>query len=142
MATAEQQSDLQFLGLLRALGFERDDASRTAATQRARVDDSESLALPEIDFQSSIGRRGILQGRRSQGLQASSFTRRLLGEGQRETERAATGVQSDAAIARSDIESQLARQLAGFDVREAEGGLAASTRIEQRRLEREALGLG
>lgn len=141
MPTAEQSSDVQYLALLRALGFDRDDNERTAARETARVDDAETQAIPEIEYQGTLGRRGVLQQRRSQGLTSSSYTRQLLAERARETQRLVTDVQAGAAISRGDIESDQASRISGYYRTLAESGLETSDRIERRRAERAALGL-
>lgn len=115
--------------LMRALGFERDEIERNSARLVSDIDDTVAFEAPEIEYQGGLSRRGILQGRRSQGLQSSSYTRRLIGEQQRWQGRMATSLEMDAARARGNVESERASQISALERRLAEGGLAAADRL-------------
>jgi hypothetical protein len=141
MPTATQQSDTQYLGLLRAVGFARDDADRDAARQRSNIDDQEIQSTRNMEFEGEGQRRGVLQSRRSQGLQSSSYTRRLLAEQRRRELDALAKVAADSGVRRGEVESGLASTKTGLSMRLAESGLETSERIERNRAEREALGL-
>lgn len=121
--------DSTYAGLLRALGFERDEVERNAARSTAAIDDELAFVEPEIGYQGAIAQRGIRQSRRGQGLESSSYTRQLIAEQNRLQNQARSGLQLDAANRRGDIESGRASSIASLERQLAESGLSAADRL-------------
>lgn len=118
--------DASHAGLLRALGFQRDEVERNAARQTAALDDELAFVEPNLEYQGSLQRRGIRQGRRNQGLESSSYTRQLLAEQRRNQNDSLSRTNLAASQQRADIESQRASGISQIEIQLAESGLSTA----------------